>query len=174
MSEYGRLVLLALAGAILLVIFALPLRARLPRTASPASNGERLAWLTLLLSITALAGTSFYSVITEGRLHGWWLLAHSAATAPFLLALPAVALLAGVRHTAGAGVRTWLFWAVVLSCGVLAGSMLVTMLPWAGYDAQLWWIQVHRYAALALTVLMPLYIVLWPRAAQPGESGEKA
>ncbi len=174
MSEYGRLVLLALAGAILLVIFALPLRARLARVATRASNSERLAWLALLLSIAALATTSFYSVLAEGRLHGWWLLAHSAATAPFLLALPAVALLVGNRHAAVAGVCKWLFWGVVLSCGALAGSMLITMLPWVGYDAQLWWIQAHRYAALALTVLLPLYIVLWPSAARPGDSGEKA
>ncbi len=136
-------------------------------------------WAGLVLSFTynAVSGLG-YAVFIRRGLWGAPLLLHVMSGELFAICLAAVVILRARRYgfeaDKGKGeveclvcpvvkrvplplARTLAFWIFVLAGLVLGATALFSMLPWFVYTAQLTFIGVHRYAALAAALAAMIF-----------------
>ncbi len=109
--------------------------------------------------VAALGASSFGTIIQEGHMSGYALLAHVTAAGAFTFLLLAIAWLYlpwGGEGQANMGNRWWLVrwsaWAMVVSGLIAAGTMFLSMLPLLGTPGLLQVAEIHRYAGLVVVV----------------------
>lgn len=137
-------------------------------------------WAALAVSFCYLAASGLvYAVFVPRGLWGVPLLLHVMAGALFAVSLAAVVVLRARRYGFNPDkgrvevpclicpvvklvpvplARTVAFWAFVAAGLVLTVTSLLSMLPWFVYSAQLLFIGVHRYAALAAALAAVAFI----------------
>lgn len=123
---------------------------------------SKLVYVAYLFLIAVLAVTAFGSLLATGHVLGYALLFHVAASGGFVFLMVAIAFLylpTGADDTDVSGGRCaswwatrWSAWALVISSLVVAGTMLVSMLPLLGTEGLLDMAILHRYAGLAVVV----------------------
>jgi len=179
--------LIATAGFILLHL--LLSFSRGPRTHRPRwSLLTKLIYLGAIGSVVVLAGTSFYSVLAHGAMHGWFLFLHLFGAGAFVVFLLLIAVMWAVPsklfsappapadepldrqvtidtidvHPPSASRFHWIakvaFWLMLISGVVTAGTMLVSMLPLLGTADMNQMITLHRYAGLVLVVATVVHL----------------
>jgi hypothetical protein len=164
------------AMGLVVVGFVKTRQARLPGT------GWSGVWYAggalIVLSSVVLAITGFGGYLNDGIVSGWPLLLHLVGIGPFLLGLVLwVGYAAWGRHAphvaaaqpARAVRQRGLFWAAAVVAALVAGSMLVAMLPvldTAGMEAAR---VVHRYSAALFVGLLIAYGLTFAGGRQRGE-----
>ncbi len=151
----------------------------------------KLIYLGAVASVLILGGTSFYSVLSHGAMHGWFLFLHLIGAGAFVVCLFLIAVMWAMPMRLCTGrcatptqtnalnddvdspppaarfhcLTKLAFWLILLSGVATAGTMLISMLPLLGTDAMNQMITVHRYAGLVLVVamLVHLYTVVLAR-----------
>lgn len=153
---------------------------RAPQARQRFNWWERLVYLALLVCVTALGVTSFYTVLRFGGMHGWWLFAHMCGAGALTAVLPLAALTwAGASQFGRACLPVgnpnglprffWLprvaFWLFLVAGLVVMLTMLVSMLPVFGTDGLEVLLDIHRYTGLLAVValLIHCYCVLLQR-----------
>lgn len=161
-----RFALLAKATLVLLLVIA----GVVWKLANPTSPAEKRTWgvparllfAALVISVALLSFTSLVSVWRYQVMHGWWLLAHMAASGVFVVAITLVALFLSGRLLEHAEVPTAVAYFMLLVASIVVmGTVLLSMYPLFGTDEMRWLIGVHRYAGLGVlstTVLLALLI----------------
>lgn len=131
---------------------------------------SRPGWLARVVRLGLLAGvlilglTAFGTVLTEGAMHGYPLMIHTAAGGAVTVALVLFGCLwAGPRRATGASIRAT-FWLVILLGFGTAASMLASMFPLYGTETLERLLDVHRWCGLALFVVTPFHVYLAWRA----------
>ena len=124
----------------------------------------RLVRLGLLACVLTLGLTAFGTVLTEGAMHGYPLMIHTAAGGAVTVVLVLFGFLwAGRRRASGGSIRGT-FWLVILLGFVSAATMLASMFPLYGTATLELLLDVHRWSGLALFVVAPFHVYLAWRA----------
>jgi multisubunit Na+/H+ antiporter MnhB subunit len=178
------LIVALLACAVVLVLHllltGLPRRNR--KVDRPRWNWwQRLVYLGTLLSVAVLGCTAFSAVLRHQMLDGWLLFAHMFGAGAFTAILPLLAITWSPTHcvrvspsesqsAAAPEAFFWLpkltFWLLLTSGIVVAGTMLVSMLPLFGTVGLERLLDLHRYSGLVavIALVLHLYGVLLQRA----------
>ena len=122
---------------------------------------ERLIYTLFLLAVLLQALSSFGMILVGQRMHGWMLILHMSVAGLFAVTLTALALLwaeqaayspaPDLRFHTGEKAAFWL--TVAAGCSTILSAML-GMMPWFGSDGQSTLLNVHRYSALVLLILI--------------------
>ncbi len=175
------IVLIATAAVVILHLLMALLGGRAAKQRQRFNLWEKLVYLGALVSVAALAITSFYTVLRFGGMHGWWLFAHMFGAGAMTGVLPLLALTwCGAHCCCGATHRPadeaeplrffWIprvmFWLFLLAGLVLILTTMVSMLPLFGSEGLEVLLDLHRYAGLLAVVALAihLYCVLLQRA----------
>lgn len=158
------LIAVAVIVAVVLVLATLVLYT----TSRHSQGGRSRHWLSKLVYgaylflIAVLAVTAFGSLLATGHVLGYALLFHVAASGGFVFLMVAIAFLylpTGADQADGRSGRReswwaprWSAWALVISSLVVAGTMLVSMLPVLDTEGLLEMATLHRYAGLAVVI----------------------
>ena len=189
-AMYPKVVAAALiATAAVLLLHLLISLSRGHRPARPRWHLlTKLIYIGAITAVLILGVTSFYSVLSHGAMHGWFLILHLYGAGAFVVFLMLIAIMWAVPsklsgatgttstdlHTAvtidhdGPGVPRFhcltklAFWLILVSGVVTAGSMLINMLPILGTQDLNQMMNVHRYAGLVLVIatIVHLYTVV--------------
>lgn len=152
------------------------------RTVRRWGGFSRLVHLVTLVSFFVLAVSGFWPVLAgQDRLAGYWLGVHTMTGTVFATGLAAMALLWAHAAAFEAHDGRWLrrgglmrrgddlpagrldagqklfFWALLTLGLVSLGTILLSMIPLFGAEGLGWLYEVHRYAGLALAVLVVLH-----------------
>ncbi len=109
-----------------------------------------MIYLGTLGIIACLGFTAFAAVLRLGAIGGWWLFAHMCGAGALVAALPVLALMWADSNRlqigpAGSGpaepvqflaIAKVAYWTILASGLVVAGTMVVSMLPWLGTPGQ--------------------------------------
>ena len=182
---FGEIAIVALL--VVAVGLGIHLAATVWRKRRPGVRRPRYGWVAravyavLLLSTAVLGGTSLYSVIPSGIMHGWLLWLHLLAAGAFVVALPVAAILwaeasrfGGARapeHAAQprmAVLTRVSFWVILLAGTIALATMLFGMGTVLGTQEIRTMTSIHRYAGLAvvLAAVVHLYSVCLARAGR--------
>jgi hypothetical protein len=147
-------------GAVALLILA---AIAVVATAKDKSSTQVRGWLSFIIylmfaaTILVLSLTSIGSILKQGHMNNYALIAHASVGGVFVVLLVAIAwiyLPAGddvVNRWRG---ERWTAWALVWASLLTAGSMVASMLPIFGTQELLEATQVHRFAGLATAVAL--------------------
>jgi len=129
---------------------------------------DRALYSLLLLSIGGLAGTAFYAAARGESLHQWVLMGHVACSLLFVFVLALLALVwaPACRYQGRAEpaerkfrpLTKFLFFLLLAGGVVLSATILVAMLPVVEPASMLQLFALHRYAALATTIIALLHL----------------
>jgi uncharacterized membrane protein len=165
-------VLLATAGVMLMHLVLALLGGRSSRPHRSLRIWEKLIYLGVLVSVTGLAVTSFFTVLQYGVMKGWWLFAHMFGAGALTGLLPLLAIIwagssrfgrgrAGEEEETYAEKFFWLpklmFWLFLASSLVVILTMLFSMLPLFGTDGLHALLDLHRYAGLMAVVVLAFH-----------------
>ncbi|MDZ4851430.1 MAG: hypothetical protein SGI77_19240 [Pirellulaceae bacterium] len=134
----------------------------------------RLVYLVFATLVVALTATSFGSILTAGVMEHWALLAHIAIAGAFVFVLLVFSIAWSPLKLSNANVdgqvsadtignawwlSRWSLWCVLWASLVVAGSMLVAMLPIFDTIGMHEITMIHRYAGLVLagSLMVNLY-----------------
>lgn len=116
---------------------------------------SRLSYTLFLGCIAALSATAFGSILKQGHMAHYALMAHMSAAGAFVFLMSIVAVCYLPRGSVTEGnwrAEHWSAWVLISSALVVAGSMLITMLPVFDTSAMNQLTLVHRYAGLILAI----------------------
>lgn len=143
---------------------------------------RKLAFMLGLPSFVVLLLTGFGAVLLGIKLQGYWLMIHAVFAAVFIACAAVVAVLGAGQYrfgqdavtdekqsesrdywpsNAGISVKSGFWLLLILSLPVTL-SMALSMLPWFGTEAQEFLYVVHRWSALAFSVIgiVELYLLI--------------
>jgi len=149
----------------------------------------KLAGLVALASFAALLITGFWPrIVLKEAISGYGLMLHATAAPVFISALAALAVLRADSNRLNKSYFPWLdkllhrkeaggeipeqfellrkacFWLVLILALPLAMSIVLSMLPLFGTHMQEVMAQVHRYSALAISLVLIFGMYLYVRA----------
>ncbi len=147
-------------------------------TSKKQSNSRRgwvaaFVYFVFTILVIGLTATSFGAIFVEGVMQNWALLAHITIAGAFVFVMLVFAIvwnpnyLAQTSHGAdfqetakknGWWLFTWSLWGVLFSSVVVAGSMLLQMLPLLDTEGMLEVTELHRYSGLALSASLILNV----------------
>jgi hypothetical protein len=113
---------------------------------------SRLIYLLFATTVAVLSLTSFGSILKQGHMNNYAMIAHASMGGVFVVLLLAIAwiyLPAGVELVERWWGERWTAWLLVLASLITAGSMIVCMLPILGTPELISATTIHRFAGLA-------------------------
>jgi len=142
---------LMVATAVSLFVFSRP---------SSQDSGQP-SWLVsavyffLLAATFVLAATAFGTILKEGHMGGYALMAHTSVAGAFvflLLGAAAGKLWTSMQGNSPTKLQVFLEWVLLVGSVIVAGSMFLVMLPILNTEEALTAIAYHRYAGLVTTI----------------------
>jgi len=131
-----------------------------------------LVYFVFAALVVALTATSFGSILVNGIMERWTLLAHISIAGAFVFVMLVFAVVWNPNYVLQASegssvlaeaktkrwwLSTWSLWAVLFASLVVAGSMLFQMLPVLDTEAMLEVTELHRYSGLALAAALAVH-----------------
>ena len=115
----------------------------------------RTLYLLFIGCVSVLAATSFGSILQQGHMEHYALMAHTTAAGGFVFLTLAVAIFFLPRGTATKEIwlmEKWSVWVLIAGAMVTTATMLVSMLPLLDTTGLLQAVQIHRYAGLVTAI----------------------
>ena len=146
---------------------------------SKKQRNARRGWIAALvyfafaILVIGLTATSFGAILVEGVMQNWALLAHISIAGAFVFVMLVFAIIWNPNYLAQTGsgaipveaskkdrwwLFTWSLWGVLFSSVVVAGSMLLQMLPVLDTEGMLEVTELHRYSGLVLSASLILNV----------------
>ena len=121
---------------------------------------SRILYFVFALSILALAATSFGSILKQGHMNNYALIAHAGLGGVFVVLLLGIAWLylpSGAEISERWRGERWTAWALVLASMLTAGSMIISMLPILSTQELIDATRVHRFTGLATLIALAFH-----------------
>lgn len=153
----------ALATIVVVVLLALWVMSTNRRKTDRYERGwiSRVAYAAFLVCTVVLAGTSFVSIVQEGHMQHYPLIAHTSAAGAFVFLLVAVSATYLPRGSSTSDnwiVERYSAWALVLGSLVTVATMLISMVPILDTEGMNQAMFVHRLAGLSTVIFAVLHL----------------
>lgn len=122
---------------------------------------SRLSYSAFIACIVVLCATAFGSILREGHMQHYALIAHTTAAGAFVFLLILVASSFLPRGSVTADnwrLERWSVWGLVVASLVTIATMLVSMYPLLETDGLIQAVVVHRYAGLLTAALAAIHL----------------
>ncbi|MCA9248210.1 MAG: hypothetical protein KDA42_13875 [Planctomycetales bacterium] len=169
-TSFRSILIYALSATVALIVVHWLARAAAPRAQradrQPWTAWERLVYAGVLSAVGVLAASAFGAIGKGETMSGWPLMLHMVGAGVFTVALPALAVTWSAVHLRANRVANGarfsllaraMFWALLLSGLAVMGTMLVSMLPWLGTHELEEMLDAHRFAGLAVVIVLLLH-----------------
>jgi hypothetical protein len=134
---------------------------------SPVGIIRRLVYLLALLCFLILVITSFYPVVVlKESIHGYWLILHAVFAPVFVICLSVLAIMwagnCSFNKNDWSPMQKICFWLIIILAPLTILSIVLSMFSLFGTKGQEFLLQVHRYSALllALIVIVHTYLII--------------
>jgi uncharacterized membrane protein YhaH (DUF805 family) len=140
---------------------------------SPVGIIRRLVYLLAILCFLIAVITGFYSaLVLNESIHGYWLILHAVFAPVFVICLAVLAVMWAGNCSLSENIRPTLqkacFWLIIILVIPVILSIVLSMFSLFGTQGQEFLLQVHRYSALllALIVIVHTYLIIRTRMKQ--------
>jgi hypothetical protein len=135
------------------------------KKSGPWSTIRKLIYLLAVLCFLGLVITSFYPVlILKEAIQGYWLILHAVFAPVFVICLAGLAVMCAGNCSFNKNGRPLpqkiCFWLIIILAPVVILSIVLSMFSFFGTGVQEFLLQLHRYSALLLTLIIIVYTYL--------------
>jgi thiosulfate reductase cytochrome b subunit len=157
------------------ICYAIFPRGKQSRARKPGLIGSirKFAYLLALLCFWVLVITSFYPVmVLKESIHGYWLVLHAVFAPIFAVCLAVLAVMwagnCSFNENEKPPMQKLCFWLIVFLAIPVILSIVLSMFNFFGTTAQEFLLQLHRYSALvlALVIIVHTYLVTCTKREQ--------
>jgi hypothetical protein len=143
------------------------------KKSGPWSAIRKLVYLSTLLCFLVLVITSFYPVVVlKEAIHGYWLILHVVFAPVFVVCLAVLAIMWAGNCSFEKNDRPRLqkicFWLIIILAPLVILSIVLSMFSLFGTQVQEFLLQLHRYSALllALIIIVHTYLIIRTKMEQ--------
>lgn len=143
------------------------------KKSGPWSAIRKLVYLLTLLCFLTLVITGFYpALFLKESIHGYWLILHIVFASFFVICLAGLALMCAENCSFNKNGRSLpqkiCFWLIIILAPLVILSIVLSMFSFFGTQVQEFLLQLHRYGALllALIIIVHTYLIIRTKIEQ--------